>query len=473
MIHYITNGLFNRCIKVPVDERNSRLRNDWTYNEMKIGSPMKIRLQKVFEIKDGEIRAVLLSFIYFFSLLASYYVLRPIRDEMSMQLGSERLQENFFAVFIAMLVLVPIFGWITKNVPRGVALPRVYGFFVMNILFFYWMFDTKGLQLGWVARSFFVWVSVYNLFVVSVFWSFMADLFTTEQSSRLNGLISAGGTLGALVGPSITALFIESFGPKNLVLVSGGFLLLAIACVQGLRHERRTVIAKQIHQIEASYGFQGSIFSGILAVFQSRYLLGICVFLFLYALLSTFLYGMSTDLLPKVYTDSAQRTKILAQLDLIVNVLSFVSQLFLFSKLVGRFGRRVGLVFLPVLSVVGFLLFGMSQSIQILLVFAILRRAGEYSISKPTRETLFNVLPPEQKYRAKNVIDTLVHRTGDVSSASLFASLHKIGLGLQGFAFVSGVIAVVWTINSIWLGKKAEDLLAEAKAHIGDPGIHT
>ncbi len=433
---------------------------------------MKELAWKFFKIKDEELHAVLISFTYFFCLLASYYVLRPIRDEMSMQLGSKSLQENFFSVFVVMMILVPVFGWITKNFPRGAVLPRVYVFFGATLFLFYLMFNSQGVQSEWVAKSFFVWVSVYSLFVISVFWSFMADIFTTEQSSRINGFISAGGTLGALAGPLITALMVDVIGAKYLVLVSCGFLTLAILSVQLLRRESSNQVGEQVSKIESSHGFGGSIFSGLGDIIKSRYLLGICVYLFFYTILSTFLYGMSTDLFPQVYQDPTQRTKILAQLDLAVNFLSLLSQFFLFSRIIGKYGRRIGLLVLPILSIAGFLLLGFSQSIQILLAFAILRRAGEYSVAKPTRETLFNVLPAEQKYRAKNVIDTLVYRTGDVSSASLFAGFQKVGLGLTGFSFLSSAIALVWVINAFWLGGKAEELLAEAKSHSNEPGVH-
>lgn len=433
---------------------------------------LKRRLQTFFNINPDEMHVVALSFVYFFSLLASYYVLRPIRDEMSMQLGSAKLQENFFSVFLIMLILVPVFGWITKRFSRTVALPRIYSFFTINLLFFFFIFEADGLQNPLVAKSFFVWVSVYNLFVVSVFWSYMADIFTTEQSSRLNGLISAGGTLGALTGPLITSLMVESIGVKNLVLVSAGFLVVAIACIQRLRHETGTRVASQIRAIEKEPGFSGSILSGIADLFRFPYLLGICVFLLIYSVLSTFLYGMSTDLIPQFFSNSLQRTKLLAQIDLAVNLVALLCQFFIFNKLLSKFGRRAGLLTLPILSVLGFALFGLTQNLWIMLVFAILRRAGEYSITKPTRETLFNVLPAEQKYRAKNVIDTLVHRTGDVSSVSLFSVLQKAGTTIQGFSFLAFFLSLGWIMNAIWLGRRADKLLAEARAQSNDPKVH-
>lgn len=427
---------------------------------------------KFFKIRPEEFHVFAFSFLYFFSILASYYVLRPLRDEMSMQMGSQNLQNNFLSVFMTMLILVPVFGWLTKRFSRAYILPKIYLFCLSNVLLFFFLFESTGLQNEWVARGFFVWVSVYNLFVISVFWSYMADIFTTEQSSRLNGLISAGGTLGALTGPLLTAVLVESFGIKNLILVSGFFLLMATFCLHKLRHQRGSPIATQIDAIEHESGFKGSIFSGLLDILRSRYLLGICVFLFSYAILSTFIYGLSTEIIPRYYADSIQRTKLLAQIDLAVNVVALICQFFIFGQLISRYSRRLGLILLPMISILGFSYFGATQSFLALLGFSIVRRAGEYSISKPTRETLFNVLPADQKYRAKNIIDTLVHRTGDVLSVSVFAELQKAGMTTQGFAFLSIGLSVLWAFNSFWLGTQAEQLLMKAKAHIQDPGVH-
>ena len=434
---------------------------------------MRARFLKTFKMQPNEARPVLLAFSYFFTLLASYYVLRPIRDEMAMQMGPTLLQQNFFSVFLVMTALVPLFGWITRRFPIGEAISNVYRAFTVLMLVFYVLFEAEGFQSTGVARAFFIFVSVYNLFVVSVFWSFMADIFSTEQSSRFNGLISAGGTLGALAGPAITALSVESVGLKNLILVSAIFLLIAVWCVSVLRKDHSPSADHNLRAVEGNAILGGSVFSGVIDIIRSRYLLAICVFLFLYAILSTFLYGFSTELFPKYFPDPNQRTKFLAEIDIAVNVVSLLGQFFIFGKSIGRWGRKFGLIFLPLLSCVGFLLFGLTESFLMLLGFAILRRAGEYAISKPTRETLFNVLPASQKYRAKNVIDTLVHRTGDVASSSLFGILHSTGMPLPIFSLLAAGFSLVWLGNSIWLSQHAEVLWLEAKAHAGELGVHT
>jgi ATP:ADP antiporter, AAA family len=409
----------------------------------------------------GELAAVLWSFVYFFALLAGYYVLRPIRDEMGLQLGARALQELFTAVFLVMLLLVPVFGWLNKRFARRQLLPWLYGFFVVNLVGFFAVFEAGGTQSPWVARSFFVWVAVYNLFIISVFWSFMADLFDTDQAKRLYGFISAGGTLGALTGPLITAGLVKVLGPKVLVLVSAALLGVAIVAIfrlRGLAREReagRPAADDGEHQ-----ALEGGIWSGLTDVLRSPYLLGICLFLFSYALLSTFLYFQAVELLPKSYSDPAERTQLLAQIDLVVNLLALLLQVLAFKGLITQLGTRVTLVLLPVVSVFGFIALALFPVAGVVVVFGVLRRAGEYALSKPARETLFNVLPPAQKYKAKNVIDTLVHRTGDTASGWIFAGLRGLGLSGVQISWLSVPIAAAWVAIAWSLGRRAETLQA-------------
>lgn len=418
-------------------------------------------LLKWTQATPHELAAVLWAFVYFFALLAGYYVLRPIRDEMGLQLGARALQELFTAVFVVMLLLVPAFGWLNRRFARRQLLPWLYGFFVLNLVGFFLVFEGGGTQSPAVARTFFVWVAVYNLFIISVFWSFMADLYDTAQAKRLYGFISAGGTLGALTGPLITAGLVKLLGPKLLVLVSAAFLCVAIVAIfrlRGLAREREALVPVADdgeHQV-----MQGGIWSGLTDVLQSRYLLGICFFLFSYALLSTFLYFQSVELLPRYVTDPAERTQLLAQIDLAVNVLALLLQVLAFKGLITRIGTRVTLMLLPVVSVLGFAALAMFPVVGVIVVFGVLRRAGEYALSKPARETLFNVLPPDQKYKAKNVIDTLVHRTGDTASGWIFAGLRGLGLSGVQISWLSVPIAVGWVAIAWSLGRQAETLQA-------------
>ncbi len=405
----------------------------------------------------AELSAVSWAFVYFFALLSSYYVLRPIRDEMGLQLGAKALQQLFTAVFLAMLVLVPVFGWLNRRFARRQLLPWLYVFFALNLVGFHVLFDVGGLQQPAVARVFFVWAAVYNLFVISVFWSFMADLFDTAQAKRLYGFISAGGTLGALTGPVLTALLVGPLGPKGLMLVSAALLGVAVVAVLKLRHGVRRLDATQADAGEQQ-ALPGSVWSGLVDVLRSPYLHGICLFLFSYALLSTFLYFLSAELLPQAVTDSAQRTRLLAQIDLVVNGLTLLLQVLAFKGLITRFGTTFMLAALPVASIVGFAMLAAWPVIGVLVVFGVVRRAGEYALSKPARETLFNVLPAEQKYKAKNVIDTLVHRTGDTASAWIFAGLRGVGLTGPHIAALSVAVAAGWLAIALSLGRQAARL---------------
>ncbi|MEO8153983.1 MAG: MFS transporter [Rhizobacter sp.] len=431
---------------------------------------MKRLLLKWTQATPQELAAVLWSFVYFFALLAGYYVLRPIRDEMGLQLGARVLQELFTAVFVVMLLLVPAFGWLNKHFARRQLLPWLYAFFALNLVGFYAVFESGGTQSPWVARAFFVWVAVYNLFIISVFWSFMADLFDTGQAKRLYGFISAGGTLGALTGPLITAGLVKVLGPKLLVLVSAALLGVAIVAIYRLRglaqrREAGRVVANDGEQ----RGMEGGIWSGLTDVLRSSYLLGICFFLLSYALLSTFLYFQSVELLPRSISDPAERTQLLAQIDLVVNVLALLLQVLAFKGLITRLGTRITLVLLPVVSVLGFVALALYPIVAVVVVFGVLRRAGEYALSKPARETLFNVLPPAQKYKAKNVIDTLVHRTGDTASGWIFAGLRGVGLSGVQISWLSVPIALGWVAIAWALGGRAEARQTEAPRAVSTP----
>jgi AAA family ATP:ADP antiporter len=408
-------------------------------------------LSRLTRALPHELPAALLAFVYFFALLAGYYVLRPIRDEMAVQAGQAELSGLFTAVFVSMLVLVPVFGALTARFPRRRMLPWLYAFFVLNLMGFHAAFDPGGANAPWVARAFFVWVSVFNLFAISVFWSYMADLFDTTQAKRLYGFIAAGGTAGALAGPSLTALFVTLVGTKGMLLVSAGFLSLAIGAIVLLgRWSRRNA---PVARGDAERPIGGSVWGGVLDIVRSPYLIGICLFLFGYSLLSTFLYFQQTELLPAAIKDSAERTRMLALTDLAVNVLTLALQVFAFGALIRRLGTGFMLCAMPVVAIVGFAALALSPTLATLIAFGVTRRAGEYAITKPARETLFNALSPEEKYKAKNVIDTLVHRTGDTASSWIFTGLKSLGMSLSAMSWLAVPIAGAWLAVAAWLGR--------------------
>jgi ATP:ADP antiporter, AAA family len=418
---------------------------------------MKALALRLTNAIDDELPAALWSFVYFFTLLASYYVLRPIRDEMAIQIGVKNLPALFTYVFFTMLALVPIFGWLTAKIPRRKLLPWLYAFFVLNLLGFYAVMQA-GEQLPAVSHAFYIWASVFNLFAVSVFWSFMADCFKTDQAKRLYGFIAAGGTLGALAGPLLTSQLVQFLGAKNMMLVSAGLLgvsIVAIFRIKAWLHDKPHTAAEKA---EEDATLKGGLLSGILDIIRSPYLLCICLFLFCFALLSTFLYSQQTILVPAAIANSADRIQFLSYVDLAVNALTLLIQVFAFGALIQKLGVLPLLVAMPLLSVVGFVALAMSPGLWVLVVFGVLRRAGEYAVSKPARETLFNVLPADQKYKAKNVIDTLVHRTGDTASIWLFDGLKRAGMSISTMTWLAVPVALIWLGVSWYLGKTASKM---------------
>ena len=410
-------------------------------------------LDRLLKLDPRERAAVLWAFGYFFCLLCAYYILRPVRDAMGIAGGVENLQWLFSATFVVMLLAVPLYGWATRRLPRHRLLPLVYGFFIANLLLFYVLFNS-GLAPAWTARVFFVWLSVFNLFVVAVFWSFMADLFQQQQAKRLFGLIAAGGSAGAIAGPGLTTLLATSIETAHLLLISCTLLLVAIVCIHQL-----VAWADANHPHQAQHAEDEPLGGGILAGFRlllsSPYLMGISLYILFYTALATFLYFQQAHIVKAAFATSAERTQLFATIDLIVNVLTIFLQLFITGRLLERFGLSIALAIIPLLMAGGFLLLGLSPVLSVLVGFQVVRRAGNYAIAKPSREVLFTVLSREEKYKAKNVIDTAIYRGGDAISGWLFAGLTALGVGLSGTALLGAVLALAWAGNGWWLGRRA------------------
>jgi AAA family ATP:ADP antiporter len=414
-------------------------------------------LGRVVPVRRDEVAALAWSFVYFFCLLAAYYVIRPVRDEMAVQAGAERLQWLFTATFLTMVALIPVFGGLAARLPVKRLLPAVYGFFALNLVGFYAALES-GTPLARLAPFFFVWVSVFNLFVVSVFWSFMADLYSTEAARRLFGVISAGGSLGAITGPGLTAWLAPAIGIPNLLLVSATLLAASIGCIAALLRLAPGGGARFLRTAAEETGARPSLWEGVVRIARSPYLAGICVFLVCYTLLSTLLYFFQTRLVPELVPTPERRTQLFAAMDLAVNALTLALQLFVTGRLLSRLGVTVMLAALPVVAIVGFLVLGLATVLPVLIVLGVLRRAGEFAISKPARETLYTVVPREEKYQAKNVIDTVVYRGGDAASAWGVAGLQSLGLALSGMALAGVPIACLWLATALFLGRRHEAL---------------
>jgi AAA family ATP:ADP antiporter len=424
-------------------------------------------LSRIVKVQAHEARALLWAFVYFFCLLSSYYILRPLRDEMGVAAGVENLQWLFTGTFFVMLAAVPAFGALVARIPRRRFIPWVYRFFILNILIFFVLLQLDEGRVH-VARAFFMWVSVFNLFVVTVFWGFMADLFRNEQGRRLFGFIAAGGTAGALLGPSLTATLAVPLGPVNLLLISALFLELAVQCVRRLLHTpqgERPMARQEAGEARSANDavIGGGMLSGLTEIARSPYLLMICCHVVLLSLTSTFLYFQQAAIVAGAFDDPAERTRIFALIDLSVGVLTLIVQLTLTGRVIPRFGVGAALAFLPLVTMLGFIVLGLAPILIVVIAFQAVKRAAEFSISNPAREILFTVVTREQKYKSKSAIDTAIFRGGDAVNAWVYAGLRGLGMDLSGIAFVAVPIAAVWAGVLLVLGRKQEELATTAE----------
>lgn len=421
-------------------------------------------LGRTVAARPTEMRAALWSFAYFFCLLAGYYVLRPLRDEMGIAGGVRNLQWLFTATFVAMLAAVPVYGAVVARLPRRRFIPLVYHFFVLNIAIFWLLlsFDVGRVQ---VARVFFVWISVFNLFAVSVFWSFMADIYDSEQGKRLFGFIAAGGSAGALVGPTITVWLAKPLGPINLLIVAALLLEAAVLCAYRLERAAPAHAAPKSVPAEASPaaaeprkdgpkdGMGGGALSGIALLLRSPYLGGIASWVFLLSLAGTFLYFQQANIVRAASDDPAVRTRIFASIDLVVGILTVLVQCAATGRLIVRFGVGPAAAFLPLVFGIGFAVLAAAPALLVVIGFQAVQRTANFAISNPAREILFTVVDREEKYKAKNVVDTVVFRASDAITGWLFATLRSSGLELTTISAITVPLAALWLVLALALGR--------------------
>ncbi len=411
-------------------------------------------------VRPGEVRALLWSFAYFFFLLAAYYVLRPVRDEMGLAGGIKNLPWLFTATFVVMLAVVPVFGAVVARVPRRRFIPLVYHFFVANILLF-WLLLTFKVALADTARVFFVWISVFNLFAVSVFWSFMADLYQSEQGKRLFGFIAAGGSAGALLGPLIAVGLAEPIGRANLLLIAALLLEAAVLCAMRLESAATAFKAAGTSAPSASpappeTGLGGSWIAGLMMVLRSPYLAGIALWVALLSLAGTFLYFQQANIVAALSDDPNRRTAIFARIDLAVSLLTIIVQFVVTGKIIRRFGAGPAAAFLPFVFALGFLALALTPMLWAVIAFQAIQRAANFAISNPARELLFTVVGREEKYKAKYVIDNVVFRGGDAASGWLFHALRGFGMELSAISLATVPVALVWLALALGLGRGHE-----------------
>jgi ATP:ADP antiporter, AAA family len=429
----------------------------------RVGDGLVYRLlQRIVAVRPEEMRAVFWCWLYIFAVLSSYYIMRPIRDQMGLAGGVKNLPWLFTGTLVAMVALNLPFAYLVKTLPRSRFIPLTYRFFAVNILLFAVALHVADAgQTIWIGRIFFIWASVYNLFVVSVFWQLNVDLFDAEQGKRLFGFIAVGATVGAIAGSAITAILAKHVS-ATLLLVGAAILLeVAVFGVSRLGRlspslHRRPGAAAAAAAEERPLG--GSIVAGITHVLRSPYLLGVSAFILLFAVTSTFLYFQQAEIVSRSFADSGAQRAFLATIDFAVNLLTLVVQLFFTGRIVLLLGVGLALALLPALTMIGFAALALMPSLGAVAVFQVLRRAGEYAIARPTREVLFTVVPREDRYKAKGFIDTVVYRLGDQLGAWSVTLLSGVGALAATIAAIA--VAALWLVNGLWLGRRQKVLEA-------------
>ena len=408
-------------------------------------------LRRVMPATPQERAAALWSFAYFFALLAGYYVLRPLRDQMGIAGGVKNLPWLFTATFVTLLVAQPLYGALVARLPRARFIPIVYHFFVANLVLF-WVLLTFDIASVVIARVFFVWVSVFNLFAVAVFWSFMADLFSSEQGKRLFGFIGAGGTAGALLGPIITIWLSVPLGPVNLMIVAAIFLELAVFCIYRL--ERAAVTHAGPKASDENIG--GSAFAAIPELVRSPYILGIGLWVALLSYAATILYFEQAHIVSEAVKSAGSQTRIFASIDLAVSILTLITQVLLTGQLLKRVNTGVAAAVLPAVYIVGFAVLAAMPTLIVVMTVQVVQRWMNFAIANPARHLFFTVVTREEKYKAKNLVDVVVYRGSDALSGWIFDSLQALGLKLGAIALCSLPVVAGWFALSLVLGRAHE-----------------
>jgi AAA family ATP:ADP antiporter len=403
-----------------------------------------------------ELQPALAGFAVFFCVFAGYLMLRPLREAMGIQAGVEQLQWLFTATFVAMLVAVPVFGWLNSVVPRARFIDWVFGFFCLNLLGFASLFAWRGDSVV-LARAFYVWLSVYNLFVVSVAWSLMADVFDAPQARRLFAFIAAGASVGGLAGPVFSALLVGVLDAGGLCVVSAALLALGVMFKQYLMRWRDIGGAGRPGAAPTQSPrtpVPGNPFSGVAQVLASPVLLTMCAFVVLLATVSTFLYVEQARVVAQRFTGREEQVQLFAVLDAVVQAGALASQLFLTGRLAQWLGLRVLLAVVPAVMCLGFIGYALLPTFGALVALMVVRRIGEYAFIRPGREMYFAALDAQTKYKAKQFIDTVVYRGGDALSGWAKTLLDLLGQGAWGVALAGAVCAAIWAVLGWYLGSR-------------------
>jgi ATP:ADP antiporter, AAA family len=421
-------------------------------------------LEKLVDVRPEEVRALGLGFLFNFVILAGYYILRPIREEIGASSGVENLPWMYTATLIGMLIANALFAAIVTRMSRRRFLPIAYRFAIANLFIFFLLMRVVPTNWQWLlARSFFVWVSVFNLFATTLFWAFMTDLFTAEQGKRLFGFIAVGGSLGAILGPLVPTFLVNRFSTGVFCLMSAAMFEIAAQCVRFFPTEFR-----EQHEVAAAEKpIGGNIWDSFTHVCRSPYLFALALFIFIYTLTNTWANFQQVEL-TQALTSKAARTAYFGKLDFSVNALTVLIQVCLTSRLLKWFGVGFTLVLMPALSGLGFLAIGYAPILAVLAVFQVVRRATGFALLRPAREILFTVLKREDKYKAKSFIDTFGYRAGDQVGAWSYKGLHDLGLNVRLTSYVAVPLVAFWCALSLWLGKKQTELARARSSALAD-----
>ena len=409
------------------------------------------------DVESNEIKATLVSTLFVFVLMASYYILRPVRDAMASDWSDAEVSFLWNINFFVSAAIVAVYGFAVSRARLRSVVPAMYGFFALTFVAFYFgisLVDDRVL----VDKAFYLWVSVFALFHVSVFWTFMADTFNPGQAKRLFGIIGAGASAGALVGPAIPALFAGALGTDTLMLIASMSLLVVIPLVFYIYHLKAAELGNaglQADTDKAALG--GNWWRGFQSFVANPYLLGIGAFILLYVFIGSFVYFEQKNLLADFSRD--ERTQILGSVDWLVNVVTFGMAFFVTGRIVAKLGMPTALALMPFLVGAGLLVLAFAPMLTVLLALQVFRRGGNYGLTRPAREMLYTRVTQEERFKAKPVIDIVVYRGGDAVSGTLFALLTDgIGLGLAAVALVGSAIAAAWGATGIWLGRRFDSV---------------
>jgi ATP:ADP antiporter, AAA family len=409
-------------------------------------------------VERRELPSVVVAFFLFFCVLGGYFAVRPVRETVGTILGRDRVANLWVATWIASLAIVPVYGAIVAKVRRSVFLPVIYGFVAVALAIVGGVLQNQPRNVA-VAQFFYVFISVLSLFLVSVFWSFLVELFDSGQAKRLFPVIAAGGTAGALVGPLFTDLTARSIGNAGILFVGAALFGLAVALQAILIRLWKSSPEPHRERGEAHYqsrdrALGGNPLAGVTLVLRSPYLLGIAAYVALLATANTFLYFEQLRLVSTTFADTQMRTSVFARIDWIVQSLTILAQLFITGRIASRLGLVVLLTIIPVAIFFGFVALAIWNTFMVLAVVIVLRRSGEYAFVRPGREMLWTPMSKETKYKAKNFVDVPVYRGADAAVAQLQRAIEGAGFGVQTVALLGALAAVLWAVNGWWLGRR-------------------